>query len=279
MSFNKKSNKMAKKNLLISAVVMGMALMLTNCENVRCIKGNDNLVSEKINNLESFDKIYVDANFDVIIEQDTITEVSILADDNLIPYITAEVSGNELILSTANRRCLRSKNEIRINVFTPNIVKIELEGSGDIETSNITLDKDGTENKLEVILDGSGDIDLGEVYCDDLIVDLIGSGDIDFADIDVLNLDVLLQGSGDIGFLGGIGEIGLFTLDGSGNIYADRVKLLEGDVDVLGSGDIYVWAEEHLYGQITGSGNVIYRIFPTKGIHINITGSGSVYPL
>jgi hypothetical protein len=203
-----------------------------------------------------------------------------LADDNLIPYITTEVAGNELILTTANDRCLRSQNDIRVFVSTPSIKKVMLEGSGDIDVDAITLNDTISNNELEVISDGSGNIDLGDVFCDELFVDLQGSGEVYFSDVDVLNnIEVLITGSGDVIFQSGSADIGIFTVDGSGSILAENVRLGEADVLLAGSGDIFVWTDEHLYGELSGSGDVVYRTFPTKGIHINITGSGIVAPL
>lgn len=280
MSFHKNNKTMVGRNLFIGGVMISLVLTLTNCESIRCIKGNDNLVTEDVRNVEDFNTIVLEANYDVSITQDTVTSISILADDNLIPYIITEVAGNELILTTANNRCLRSQNDIRVFVTTPNIKKIVLEGSGDMDVDPITLNDTVSTNELEVVLDGSGNIDLGRVFCDELFVDLYGSGEVYFSDVDVLNnIETLVTGSGDVIFQKGIADIGIFTIDGSGSILAENVRLKEADVLLTGSGDIFVWADEHLYGELSGSGDVVYRTFPTKGIHINITGSGIVAPL
>ncbi len=269
---------MVKRNLFVGGIMISLVL-LTNCENIRCIKGNDNLVSENIENVETFNTIVLEAGYDVTVTQDSITTLSILADDNLIPYITTEVVGGELILTTANDRCLRSQNDIRVLVSTPNIIKVISEGSGDIYISDLTLNDTVSDNSLKVYLDGSGNINLGDVFCDDLYVDLIGSGEVYFSDINTIDIELYNGGSGDIFFLGGIANKGKYIVDGSGDIIADRVDINQGVTNIYASGDIYVWAREILSGEITGSGNVYYRALPLEGPFIEENGTGQALPL
>ena len=280
MSFHKNNKTMVSRNLFVGGILISMVLILTNCENMRCIKGNDNITTEEVDDIDTFDKIYVEADYEVLITQDTVTKVSILADDNLIPYITIEVAGGELILTTANDRCLRSKNDIRVYVSSPLITRLEVEGSGDIFVNDITLNDSLAENAFEVISEGSGNIDFSSVFCDELIIDLVGSGDIYFSDVDVLNtIDVLSDGSGDIIFQGGIGDVGIYTVEGSGNIEADRVELTEADVKNYGSGDIYVWAIEILFAETNASGNIYYRQLPIRTYNFKENGTGLILPL
>jgi len=259
-----------KSGMLFIGVIL--SVIFTGCESVRCIKGNGDLVTDNVE-VEGFTQVSSAVSFDVFLEQDTLTEVIIQADDNLIPYIKAEVAGGELLISTANDRCLRSRNDIRIFVKTPDIDRIILDGSGDIIVDDLSTVDLKLENR------GSGLLTLSDVYVDDIIIDVMGSGDIIMATLDAISIDALVGGSGDLDLGIGAANLATYVIEGSGDILGDAVELLECEVIIDGSGDITVWATVHLYGEIFGSGHVFYRMLPTKGIHINNSTPDNLMPL
>lgn len=256
----------------IIVLVLSLSIF-TGCERYRCIKGNDELISYEVE-VENFTQISSDVNFDVYLEQDTVTEVVLRADENLIPYMETEVSGGQLMVTTANDRCLRSRNDIRIHIKTPDLERVILDGSGDIIIGDLVTNTMKFENH------GSGDITVTDLYVEnDVLIDLNGSGDIIFSTIDAIIIDAIINGSGDIDLRDGVADLGIYSISGSGSIIADLVELNESEVFLDGSGDITVWANEHLYGEISGSGRVYYRTLPRKGIHINNMTNDNVLPL
>ncbi len=255
--------------------LLGIIALFSGCEQYRCIKGDDNFKIETRRMDEPISRIILESNYDISVTQDTVLRMTVEADENLLPYIITDVIDNDLYLSTANDRCLRSRNDIRVNLSTPDLTKVNLKGSGDVYINELI-----TTDNVEFKNTGSGRIRCLYLFSNDLIVDVLGSGDIILDKIDVINLDVLNGGSGDFEVINeSSGDFGVFVVDGSGDILADLVRLDELDVDISGSGDITCWVERLLYGEITGSGNVYYRSLPLRDIRIDLRGSGNVLPL
>ena len=276
---NMKNDNIKKLHIMKQAFtlvgLLGLMGLFSGCEEYRCIKGDDNLKIETRRLENPVNRIFLESNYDIYVTQDTVLKLTVEADENLMPYIVTDVIEDDLYLTTANDRCVRSRNDIRVNLSTPDLTKVHLEGSGDIIINELVT----TEN-VEFKNTGSGRIRCYYLFSNDLIVDILGSGDIIMDEIDVIDLDILNGGSGDFEVINeSSGDFGVFVVDGSGDILADYVRLDELDVDISGSGDITCWVERLLYGEITGSGNVYYRSLPLRDIRIDLRGSGNVLPL
>lgn len=226
------------------------------------INGNGNVASET-RALASFNIVENEGSFDVYIIQDSVSEVTIEAESNLIGYIRTEVQGSTLNIYTKEN--LKTHHPIKLYIKTPNVNSVRLSGSGLIDLGTITTDN------MEVVLSGSGDI-RGTVFADYLELGINGSGSANMS-LNCIDVQTSISGSGDM-YFSGEAETAHFNISGSGSIKAYELALQNCYADISGSGDMYVSASELLDIKISGSGSIYYIGNPE--IETNISGSGSV---
>lgn len=134
--------------------------------------------------------------------------VAIEADDNILPLITTEISGETLSISANGSFSTRGPIRVAVTVAR-GLVSADLSGSGDLSVSAISSDEftlnlkgsgdvslEGTVDKLEIALKGSGDVEAGKLVSRDLTVDLAGSGDVRAHATEKVSVN--LRGSGDV---------------------------------------------------------------------------------
>jgi len=233
--------KIYKYPIIFLAVLI--ITVFNSCERFNCIEGN-NIFAIEERPTGDFSGIELDGSFDVYVNYDTVTSVTVEGDENLLRFITTYTKGNTLEIGTSSRRCLDSWHPIVITVSTPSLHYLGLNGSGFINCSYFNT------SYLDIVLDGSGDIFV-DVDCDELTADIDGSG------------EIRLAGS-------------CFTsdlrIDGSGRIRAFDFESEECYVEIDGSGDVYVFVWDVLYVTIDGSGFVYYEGNPAVSKYIDGTG-------
>jgi hypothetical protein len=153
--------------------------------------------------------------------------VEISGDDNLVPLITSEVSGDRLTIGT--RKNVRPSVPLIARITAPRLTAVDLSGS-----STVTV-HGGQADKLALELSGSGTI-RGDGTAHELDVDLSGSGSV--------RVDRLAA------------ERARVTISGSGDVTLAVSKAL--DVTISGSGKVtYHGDPPELKQQITGSGRLV----------------------
>lgn len=139
--------------------------------------------------------------------------------------------GDEQMVIAWNRQGVRARSdrdELSIVVTAPDVVRFELNGSGDLSISGYDRPN------LAVALSGSGEIEAAG-RTDALDLKLSGSGDIDMAGLTVRDATVVLSGSGDIR-VGPTGEASV-SISGSGDVdLTSRPARLT--TDISGSGEV-----------------------------------------
>jgi hypothetical protein len=252
-----------KKRTSILFVLAATLLILAGCgKSVIRIKGNGNVASET-RALASFNMVENEGAFDVYIIQDSVYEVTIEAESNLIAYVRTEVQGSTLNIYTKEN--LKTHYMIKLYIHTPDVNSVRLSGSGMIDLGSVLTDN------LEVVLSGSGDI-RGNVNADYTSVGINGSGTAAMGLI-CNEVHTSISGSGDM-YFSGQAEMAHFNISGSGSIRAYELQLVNCYADISGSGDMFVNVSGFLDVKISGSGSVHYIGYPE--IHTNISGSGSV---
>lgn len=239
-----------------------LTIFYTGCRKPFGISGNGNVITET-RQMYSFNAINSKASFNVYIEQDSIYQVEVQAESNLVPYVQTMVNGNTLIISTNEN--LKENYPINVYVKTPTLNNIELSGSGIVQSDTIVTDN------LAVKLSGSGNMN-GAVVSSMSNIVLSGSGNINYY-LDTDNLSSTISGSGAINLIG-TATTSSNVISGSGNLNAFSLLSDNVQATISGSGDMYVSAEKQLNVSISGSGSVYYIGNPT--LNINISGSGSV---
>jgi hypothetical protein len=253
---------MKYKNSIVIIAFAAILVWASGCHKPFGISGNSQ-VSTETRPMVSFDKIVNEGSFNVYITPDTIYQVVVEAETNLIPYIRTMVNGNTLIIDT--RENLNNNYPINIYVKTPVLHSVELQGSG-----LMVFDSLKTENML-IEISGSGDIN-GEVVANTVNTKISGSGTI-FLEASSNSFEADISGSGYLDLRGETNTAHLF-INGSGNINAYNFIQKDCYAKISGSGDMYLNVLNNLDVNISGSGNIFYTGNPQ--LTINITGSGSV---
>lgn len=213
------------------------------------IKGNGNLKTEKRTTAE-YDEIKLQGSFDVELISGNEGQITIQAEENLLPFIKVEIEGNSLRVYEEKGKNLqpsRGKNVV-ITIPFEKINGVSLSGSGDIKTKDIIK----TES-FSAVLSGSGDLKL---------------------DIDTKDLEATISGSGNINLKGKSDNFSA-KISGSGDIIADEIESKNTEVGISGSGDVKVFCTESLKVRVSGSGDVFYKGNP-KSKDTKISGSGEI---
>jgi len=192
------------------------------------IRGSGDLETEE-RDLGEFDAVKLSGAFDVFIEVGSEQRVKITFDDNLLDIIETEVRRNTLYISS--KESYSSRRHCRIEISIPELEKVSLSGSGDIEIDGL----DGEEFIVEI--SGSGDV-RAEGHVDELDIQVSGSGDVNARDLEAKDAYVSVSGSGDV------------------RVYASESL----NARVSGSGDIQYYGDpEHISTRVAGSGDISRR--------------------
>jgi hypothetical protein len=211
------------------------------------IKGNGNVVTVK-RTTSNYDGISVGGSFDVILVEGREGNITIEGEENIIPYIETEVSGNTLKVQFEKNINIRTTKRLTVTVNYEDIEKVSLGGSGNITCKGLIKSDD-----FSASLGGSGNITL-EVDADEVAANIGGSG------------NIRLEGNSNE-----------FTcsIAGSGSIKAYDLNTNELYATIAGSGSIRTTVKTKIKAKVVGSGSIYYKGNPTK-IDTKSVGSGDV---
>jgi hypothetical protein len=153
--------------------------------------------------------------------------LEITADDNLLSYLTSDVSGKELTLGTKSHTSISPSKDPVYKLTVKDLSSITLGGSGAIVARDIHTDR------LKVVLGGSGDISTSGTAGDQ---------------------DILIGGSGAYHAPDLKSKIATITIGGSGDADLNAAEKL--NVTIAGSGSVTYTGDPTVTQQILGSGTV-----------------------
>jgi hypothetical protein len=211
---------------------------------------NEGKIISEIREVSGFNRVSVSGSGLVILDQGQEETLKIEAGENIMEYITTEVSGNELKIDYKNMpRGLRF-SEVKFYLTVKELEKFVLSGSAKLEGSKISA------NELELTISGSGRMAMT---------------------LEVESLKANIDGSGKFELEGTAGQQQIATA-GSGNFYGKDLAGKEADVNLAGSGRAEVNVSDKLDVTISGSGKIYYLGEPAMG-KVNISGSGKIEKL
>ena len=237
-----------KKRLGIISLIFSTIVILSSCEvfTFRCIDGNG-VIIEQEREIDNFNKLYCSGSCQVNFEYDSVPQLIISGEENLIQYIETYVSGTKLFITEREGRCIKENEAFIITLKGSELVSVEFIGSGMIKCDSLN------ENNINIQLIGSGDIDVYS-YSQSMYVTLEGSGNIILSGISS-NTELHIPGSGDIEAAELITENCRTKIAGSGDMYIHVTDYL--NVFISGSGNVYYLGNPEIDKQIVGSGKII----------------------
>ena len=190
----------------------------------------------------------VELNFsgNITLKQGSNFEVIAEGQQNIIDNIRTDVRNG--VWKVDFIKNVRKANGVHVYITMPTLSRVQLNGSGNMKTSNTF---DGL-NELNAGLSGSGNLSMS-VNASSIENRISGSG------------NVVLKGSADRISIG---------ISGSGNFDARNMESEVCSVRISGSGNARVHANNELDARISGSGDVTYRGNPN--VNSSCSGSGKV---
>lgn len=251
---------MKVKSIIILALFVGLGF--SSCTKSMLIRGNGN-VTTQIRELDDFSKLANNGSFEVNIIADSSSYVIIEAESNLIPHILTMVDNGALIIDSHEN--LNSRRSMKLEVHTPNLEALEINGSG-----NIDFETFNTEH-FSAVVDGSGNIN-GSAVSNSTYLKVNGSGNLTIGLI-TESLDASIHGSGNI-HMAGESVYSIMGIYGSGDIQDYGFSQDDCEVTSDGSGNVYTTVNSSLKAKIEGSGSIHFKGDPLVQSEIN--GSGRV---
>lgn len=225
---------MKQRILLIASAILVVGALFVPCTRANAANNKQKVTTQQ--DLKYFKRIVMSTSADVHFVQGTKNMAKIVGPQDEVASVVLRVSGETLYIerqSKGSRLFFSSSDDVDIYVSSPDLIQLDVKGSGDFE-ANRRVDTD----LLTVNIKGSGDIDFKDVICDKLTVSVVGSGDIDFGMVDCQQATASVSGSGDIEFKRLKGDNMHFSVKGSGDISAYMTNAGYVKCDVLGSGVI-----------------------------------------
>ena len=150
------------------------------------------------------------------------------ADDNLIPFITSNVSDGTLELDT--RGSFRTRNPVRVYLTVPDIGQVVTSGSGNVIVEGVA------NRRLELVTRGSGNL-RARGRTGELKVIVQGSGNANMSGLESQRAEVRVMGSGNV-WVSTSGAVSAHS-HGSGNVFVGG-RPSSVDVTEAGSGRVSV---------------------------------------
>lgn len=211
------------------------------------VSGNGNIKKEKRNASAAVDEISTSGKFKVYITQGNTPSIEVEADENLLPYIETEISGDELQLHPKRGYNIKPSKDIVVRVTVKELES--LSGSG---TSGFYTQGAVKGDKLEVAMSGRGDAEL---------------------DLQYNKLEIGISGTGKAKLKGRADEAEI-AISGSGDVDAPAMQSQKMEVSISGAGSAYVNASKKLDVAVSGSGNVKYK--GAASVSQAISGKGKI---
>jgi hypothetical protein len=205
-------------------------------------------VTQEERQVSGFDRVSLEPLGILEITQGEEESLVIEAEDNLIPYLTSDVSGSTLNLAVQRGIGLNPTKPIRYILTVKDLSEVQLSGAGEmnlpaLETINLTLGASG-----------AGTFKIDELTADELRVEISGTGTVTVGGV-VDRLDINISGAG--------------SFNGA-DLQANQVE-----VDISGLGKATVWVVDELDVEISGAGSVSYYGSPSS-VTKNTSGAGII---
>jgi hypothetical protein len=212
-------------NRIQRLLVVPLLWLLAGC-GLNSVAGSGQVITES-RKVSDFQSVALDGNGELTIEQTGKESLTITADDNLLPLLTSDVNGTQLVLGTQARTSVSPSKPIVYKLEVGKLVEIAVTGNAVIVANGIVSDQlkieasgstkmtlSGQAERQEISIAGSGDYQASELKSKDVRITITGSGNAVIAASE--KLDVNITGSGSIEYIGD--PVVTKSITGSGDV-------------------------------------------------------------
>jgi len=163
--------------------------------------------------VSGFSKVELNGSGELTIEQTGTESLTISAEDNLLPKLSSEVSGDTLVLRQESNAKIIPSQPIKYSVTVKDLTGVAVSGSGSVTMSKIattalntnisgsgSITASGTADDQSLKISGSGRYQAEQLTSKTVKVDISGSGVASVRASDVL--DIQMSGSGTLTYTG-----------------------------------------------------------------------------
>jgi Putative auto-transporter adhesin, head GIN domain len=193
----------------LALALLAVVLLVSACS---VTKGSGQVVTET-REVSGFTKVELSGSAELTIEKTGTESLSISAEDNLLPQLTSDVSGDTLILGTKPNTSILPTKPITYSVTVKDLTGMAVSGSGSVRVSNLmtnslsskisgsgTITASGAVNDQDVDISGSGRYQAEQMTSKAVKAQISGSGNASVLASDTL--DVTISGSGTLTYSG-----------------------------------------------------------------------------
>ena len=194
------------------ALLLLISLLLSGCHHGRIagVKGSGNRQTQK-REIAPFTSISTEGAFtiEVVCQKDLSLEVE--GDDNVLPLVTSEVSGN--VLRLRNEGSYSTNDPVKFKISVPNLEGLTVNGAGNIAIKGMNNDKfeidadgaptinvAGTTKLVDIHTNGAGKINTNNLNAARAVVNSNGAAQVEL-DVDE-QLDVTVNGPSSVTYKG-----------------------------------------------------------------------------
>lgn len=151
------------------------------------VAGNGDIIHD-VRSLEDFSAIEIGGALPLVFEVGPVSEVTVVADENITPFIHTEVDNGKLEIGVQNGVNLRPTRSIKILVTGPDLEKLDISGASratlkGLDEVRLTVDgsgaakieAEGRATHLDVDLTGACTLDASGLASDAVTIDLSGA--------------------------------------------------------------------------------------------------------
>lgn len=235
------------KKLLIFAPAIAYFVALSSCHT---IKGDGPSIT-KTYDLNNFSSVDAGIDGDVYYTQDSIYNVEIYGQSNILDLVETPIVDGELRLQFKKFSNVGRHNRLVVYISAPSLQGLGVNGSG-----NVYANQPIAATSVNLKVNGSGSVNINAVSATNLNATISGSGNIFVNGGSVVNEDLHISGSGDIDAGAVVAQYVHTKTSGSGNTRVHAENTL--DVHISGSGDVYYSGNPSVNTSISGSGRLIH---------------------
>jgi Putative auto-transporter adhesin, head GIN domain len=233
-----------KFSLLLSAALI---ISLSSCyiDFRETVYGNGNVQTEE-RTAGSFDRLKVSSGIDVFITQGDTESIKVIADENLLKYISTEIYNNTLTVET--KAWIRNAKSKEVHLVYKKLSEIDISSAGNIEGTN-------------------------RMKADELDLDLSSAGDLTL-DVEATRININISSAGDARLSGTVDELDA-DLSSAGDLNAYDLLTRKARVNASSAGSAKISASEEVDLNASSAGDIYYKGDP-KTTTINRSSAGRI---
>ena len=209
--------------------------------------GSGHVISEP-RAITGFDAISTQGSIDVDLRQAAQDQVTVEAEDNLVPLVETVLEGRTLKIRFKPGESISHRQAVRVHVAAKAISALTTGGSGDVQVDGLQVPA------FKLTLSGSSDASVKGLATDAFELRIAGSSDVT---------------------VGGRARQTSLSIAGSGDAHLADLASDDVNISIAGSGDADVTANKSLTVSIAGSGDVRWGGTATA-VKLSSAGSGSI---